>query len=102
MERKEGIMAEKTTILDMNRFDDSNPRRIWMRTNANWFVAAASLARAIVCSIRTRLQIVRAAKVATFSMKKGNDYLDAYNNVVSVGHCHPHVVEALAVNRPPR
>jgi 4-aminobutyrate aminotransferase-like enzyme len=27
----------------------------------------------------------------------GADYLDAYNNVPSVGHCHPHVVEA--VNR---
>jgi 4-aminobutyrate aminotransferase-like enzyme len=26
----------------------------------------------------------------------GNAYLDAYNNVVSVGHCHPHVVAALA------
>ena len=26
----------------------------------------------------------------------GNAYLDAYNNVVSVGHCHPHVVEAIA------
>ena len=25
----------------------------------------------------------------------GNDYLDAYNNVVSVGHCHPRVVEAI-------
>lgn len=26
----------------------------------------------------------------------GNDYLDAYNNVPSVGHCHPHVAEAIA------
>ncbi len=26
----------------------------------------------------------------------GNAYLDVYNNVASVGHCHPHVVEALA------
>lgn len=26
----------------------------------------------------------------------GTRYLDAYNNVVSVGHCHPHVVEAIA------
>jgi 4-aminobutyrate aminotransferase-like enzyme len=27
---------------------------------------------------------------------EGNSYLDAYNNVVSVGHCNPHVVEAIA------
>ena len=26
----------------------------------------------------------------------GARYLDAYNNVASVGHCHPHVVAALA------
>lgn len=26
----------------------------------------------------------------------GNAYLDVYNNVASVGHCHPHVVAALA------
>lgn len=27
--------------------------------------------------------------------RHGNEYLDAYNNVVSVGHCHPKVVEAV-------
>ena len=26
---------------------------------------------------------------------EGNRYLDAYNNVPHVGHCHPHVVEAI-------
>ena len=25
----------------------------------------------------------------------GRQYIDCYNNVVSVGHCHPHVVDAL-------
>ncbi|MET4098523.1 4-aminobutyrate aminotransferase-like enzyme [Agrococcus sp. UYP10] len=27
---------------------------------------------------------------------EGRDYLDAYNNVPVVGHCHPHVVEAVS------
>lgn len=27
--------------------------------------------------------------------REGNEYLDAYNNVVPVGHCHPRVVEAI-------
>lgn len=27
--------------------------------------------------------------------RHGKEYLDAYNNVVSVGHCHPRVVEAV-------
>jgi 4-aminobutyrate aminotransferase-like enzyme len=26
---------------------------------------------------------------------EGREYLDCYNNVASVGHCHPHVVDAL-------
>jgi 4-aminobutyrate aminotransferase-like enzyme len=26
----------------------------------------------------------------------GRKYLDAYNNVASIGHCHPHVVQAIA------
>lgn len=25
----------------------------------------------------------------------GRDYLDAYNNVASVGHCHPHVIDSV-------
>ncbi len=28
--------------------------------------------------------------------KDGNAYLDTYNNVASIGHCHPHVVAATA------
>jgi hypothetical protein len=28
--------------------------------------------------------------------KQGNQYLDAYNNVVSVGHAHPRVVQAVS------
>lgn len=27
--------------------------------------------------------------------KQGNRYLDAYNNVASIGHCHPRVVDAI-------
>ncbi|WP_395308533.1 aminotransferase class III-fold pyridoxal phosphate-dependent enzyme [Mycobacterium sp. AMU20-3851] len=26
---------------------------------------------------------------------QGREYLDAYNNVASVGHCHPHVIDAV-------
>ncbi|HEY1836683.1 MAG TPA: aminotransferase class III-fold pyridoxal phosphate-dependent enzyme [Rhizomicrobium sp.] len=41
------------------------------------------------------IQIVRGEGVWLFD-PDGNAYLDAYNNVASVGHCHPHVVQALA------
>ena len=41
------------------------------------------------------LQIVRAEGVWMYD-EHGRAYLDAYNNVPVVGHCHPSVVEALA------
>jgi 4-aminobutyrate aminotransferase-like enzyme len=41
------------------------------------------------------LEIVRAAGVWMYD-RDGRAYLDAYNNVPVVGHCHPYVVEALA------
>jgi 4-aminobutyrate aminotransferase-like enzyme len=41
------------------------------------------------------LHIVRGEDVWLFDAD-GTRYLDAYNNVSSVGHCHPHVVEAIS------
>lgn len=41
------------------------------------------------------LNLVRAEGVFLFDAD-GRRYLDAYNNVPSVGHCHPRVVEAVA------
>ena len=41
------------------------------------------------------LHVVRAEGVWLYD-KSGRKYLDAYNNVPSVGHCHPHVVQAVA------
>lgn len=40
------------------------------------------------------LEIVRGAGTLLFDAD-GNDYLDVYNNVASVGHCHPYVVDAI-------
>lgn len=41
------------------------------------------------------LHVVRAEGVWLYD-SEGRRYLDAYNNVASVGHCHPAVVEAIA------
>jgi 4-aminobutyrate aminotransferase-like enzyme len=41
------------------------------------------------------LQLVRAEGVWMYD-EHGRAYLDAYNNVPVVGHCHPYVVDALA------
>ena len=40
------------------------------------------------------LHIVRGSGVRLYDAK-GNEYIDMYNNVPCVGHCHPHVVEAV-------
>lgn len=41
------------------------------------------------------LHVVRGEGVWLYD-PEGNAYLDVYNNVASVGHCHPRVVEAIA------
>ncbi|WP_183025514.1 aspartate aminotransferase family protein [Variovorax sp. UMC13] len=43
---------------------------------------------------RNPVQIARGQGVLLYD-RDGNEYLDAYNNVVSVGHCHPRVVDAI-------
>ncbi|WP_156386440.1 aspartate aminotransferase family protein [Aureimonas sp. Leaf454] len=40
------------------------------------------------------LHLVRGDGVWLYD-ETGRAYLDAYNNVTSIGHCHPHVVEAI-------
>ncbi|HEV7958504.1 MAG TPA: aspartate aminotransferase family protein [Acidimicrobiales bacterium] len=41
------------------------------------------------------VQFVRGSGVHLYDAE-GNEYLDAYNNVPSVGHCHPRVVDAVS------
>jgi 4-aminobutyrate aminotransferase-like enzyme len=43
----------------------------------------------------TPVHLVRGQGVHLYD-PEGNAYLDCYNNVASVGHCHPRVVEAMA------
>ena len=43
----------------------------------------------------TPVEIVRAQGVRLWDAR-GRAYLDCYNNVPHVGHCHPRVVEAIA------
>ncbi|MDB5502548.1 MAG: 4-aminobutyrate aminotransferase [Tardiphaga sp.] len=41
------------------------------------------------------VEVARAKGVLLYD-SEGHEYLDAYNNVVSVGHCHPRVVAAIS------
>jgi 4-aminobutyrate aminotransferase-like enzyme len=56
---------------------------------------AAALGPAYRLFYRNPVRVVRASGVDLFD-DQGNGYLDAYNNVASVGHCHPRVVAAIA------
>src|ERR1700678_4492617 len=56
---------------------------------------AALLGPAYKLFYRNPVRIVRAQGVHLYDAD-GQAYLDAYNNVPSVGQCHPHVVEAIA------
>jgi 4-aminobutyrate aminotransferase-like enzyme len=56
---------------------------------------AAALGPAYRLFYRKPVHIVRGAGVELFD-SQGNAYLDAYNNVASVGHCHPRVTAAIA------
>ena len=82
-------------ILDLNAFDVTN-------TGGLDPAAAALVARrrrtfgpTSMLFYTRPLNLVRGESVWLFDAD-GSRYLDAYNNVPSVGHCHPRVVEAVA------
>jgi 4-aminobutyrate aminotransferase-like enzyme len=51
------------------------------------------LGRNLSVAYRNPLKIVRGSMQYLYD-EEGREYLDAYNNVAHVGHCHPRVVEA--------
>ena len=75
---------------DMSSVDALDPelRRIVERR-------ASLLGPAYKLFYRNPVRVVRAEGVHLFDAD-GQAYLDAYNNVPSVGHCHPRVTEAIA------
>lgn len=76
-------------ILDMNRFHGAAAQDgLLARRQAN----AGALS---VLFYREPLELV-SARGAWVEAADGRRYLDFYNNVPSVGHCHPRVVEAIA------
>jgi 4-aminobutyrate aminotransferase-like enzyme len=86
---------ERKSILALNAFDARAVRAhgpalaARLRQRANAFGAAS------VLFYDEPLEFVRGEGCWLFD-GDGAAYLDAYNNVPSVGHCHPHVVGALA------
>ncbi|MBA3043196.1 MAG: aspartate aminotransferase family protein [Alphaproteobacteria bacterium] len=82
-------------ILDLNRFDatrtDGFPPELAERVAKRQAAFGASS----VLFYEQPIEMVRASGAYMYDAG-GRKYLDVYNNVPSVGHCHPRVVEAVA------
>ena len=91
---KEGIMATRSTIMDTNSFRpemaaalDPETRKLTEERNV--------LGPAYRLFYRNPVHLVKGVGSHLWDAD-GEEYLDVYNNVASVGHCHPRVVEALS------
>ncbi len=81
-------------ILALNAFDPDAPHDLGAALDARLAQRAALFGAASVLFYDKPLEFVRGAGCRLYDAD-GVAYLDAYNNVPSVGHCHPHVVEAV-------
>ncbi|BCJ89931.1 aspartate aminotransferase family protein [Terrihabitans soli] len=88
-------MAQGKQILALNRFDSGQTDGLskdiadLVKRRHSTFGASS------VLFYEQPLQMVRAEGVFMYD-STGRRYLDVYNNVPSVGHCHPRVVEAIS------
>jgi 4-aminobutyrate aminotransferase-like enzyme len=80
-------MVNGFDLANLDRLDPSTRTAVERRTRL--------LGPAYRLFYQNPVQISRGDGVLLYD-KDGNEYLDAYNNVVSVGHGHPRVVEAVA------
>lgn len=78
----------------VNAFDPTRLDHLNERTRQDVLRRIQLLGPAYRLFYQEPVQVSRAEGVILYD-RDGNDYLDAYNNVVSVGHSHPRVVEAV-------
>jgi 4-aminobutyrate aminotransferase-like enzyme len=88
-------MSSSRKILELNAFDMKNPAGLTPETEALVARRQRTFGPTSMLFYRRPLNIVRAEGVWLFGAD-GTRYLDAYNNVPSIGHCHPAVVEAIS------
>jgi 4-aminobutyrate aminotransferase-like enzyme len=88
-------MSAVREILMMNRFDASSAPPADEALAARIARRVASFGASSVLFYEEPIEMVRGQGVHLFDAR-GRRYLDVYNNVPSVGHCHPKVVEAMA------
>jgi len=86
-------MTATTQILDLNRFDPDAPGP----GGALGALLAERRAHAGASSVLVYAEPIEmvSGRGVWLTAADGRRYLDVYNNVPSVGHCHPKVVEAI-------
>ena len=88
-------MANTKQILALNRFDARQAEGLDAELESLIARRQATFGASSVLVYQRPIRMVRAEGVWMFDAD-GRRYLDVYNNVASVGHCHPRVVEAIA------
>lgn len=88
-------MGATKEILDLNRFDPGALSGIEGNLAERVARRHETFGASSVLFYERPIEMVRAQGAYMYDAD-GQRYLDVYNNVPSVGHCHPHVVEAVA------
>ncbi|MBB5372764.1 aspartate aminotransferase family protein [Acidocella aromatica] len=88
-------MSATKQILALNRFDGDDTSHFPPALAERVARRRATFGAASVLFYEQPIEMVRGEGVYLFDAQ-GNRYLDMYNNVPSVGHCHPSVASAIA------
>lgn len=88
-------MTKTQKILDLNAFDMAHPTDLDPAARALVERRKRTFGPTSMLFYKKPLNLVRGEGVWLYDAD-GTRYLDVYNNVPSVGHCHPKVVEAVA------
>jgi 4-aminobutyrate aminotransferase-like enzyme len=79
----------------INAFDPTKAQNLTAEDAALFARRRAALGPSYRLFYQEPVHVVRGSGVYLYDAQ-GHEYLDCYNNVASVGHCHPHVVAAIA------
>ncbi|WPC75760.1 aspartate aminotransferase family protein [Vibrio porteresiae] len=89
-------MVVRSTIMDTNSFRAEHAQALDSHTRSLTDKRAKLLGESYRLFYRRPVHLVKGEGQYLWDAN-GNKYLDVYNNVASIGHCHPAVIEA--VNR---
>ncbi|MFC5068934.1 aspartate aminotransferase family protein [Flaviflagellibacter deserti] len=88
-------MGQGKQILALNRFDADQANGLRAEVASLVKRRQATFGASSVLFYSEPIKMVRADGVWMYD-SEGRRFLDVYNNVPSVGHCHPHVARAIA------